>query len=126
LQFSKIPLMGELEPQHNAAEPQGEKLVIIEVIVGVEKRKDAKYLRVRLYQDGYPTPRTQGASPRREQVQKLVALTWVRLRVAQWSSGSGPRAKVAESIFDIDRTPGQSMKGIYDALLAATCRQGRP
>jgi hypothetical protein len=101
-------------------------MLIIDVTGGIEEHENPEYLRVWLYEDGYPMPRTHRAALCREQAQKLVALTGLRLRVAEWSSGTGPCAKVAEPVFETDRTSGQSMKGIHDTLLAPTRGQHRP
>ncbi|HEY4792858.1 MAG TPA: hypothetical protein VII18_02220 [Mycobacterium sp.] len=126
MQLGKVALMGKLESQHVAAEPEGEQLVIIDLPVGFDERENTEYLRVRLYQDGYPIPRKHWAGLCGEQVQKLVALMGLRLWVAKWPSGPGPCAKVTETVFYTDRTFGEPMKGIHDALLALTRRQRRP
>src|ERR1700744_1668557 len=118
--------MGKLESQHVAAEPEGEQLVISDLPAGFDERENTECLRVRLYQDGYPIPGKDWAGLCGEQVQKLLALKGLRLWVAKWPSGPGPGAKVAEPVFDADRTFAEPMKGIHDALLALTRRQRRP
>jgi hypothetical protein len=118
--------MGKVESQYAAAEPEGEQLVVIELSPGVDEHKNTEYLCVRLYRDGYPIPITHRTGLCGEQAQKLLALTGLRLRVAEWPSGTRPCAKVAEPVFDTDRTSGQSMKFIHDALLTRTRGERRP
>src|ERR1700759_2845476 len=126
LQFGKVALMGELEPQHVAAKPQGEQLVIIEFTVGVDERENTEYLRVRLDQNGYPVPRTHRLGLRGKQAQKMVGLTGLGLRIPDWPSGPRPCSKVAEPVYDPNRPAGQSMKCIHEAWGTVTGGERRP
>src|SRR5579875_3565239 len=83
LQLGKVALMGQLESQYVATEPQGEQLVVIDLSVGVDERENTEYLRVRLDQDGYPVARAYRLGLRIKQVEELFAVAGIGLRIAQ-------------------------------------------
>src|SRR5690348_18154759 len=99
-----------------AAVPEGEQHVLVDLVVASNERYNTEHLRARLYQDAQAIPGAHRTSLSRERTQEPVARSGLRLRVLGRLSGPCPCAKVAEPVFDADRTSRQSMKCVDDAL----------